>query len=117
MTSKDIKFREIRHLRGPNMWTYRPVLQAIVDIGDLEDCPSNTIPGYYERLKALTRGKAITRETMREFVQTLELPEAEKVRLLALTPASYVGLAAELAARVPGGAKAAEDATRTARRA
>ena len=53
MTSKDIKFREIRHLRGPNMWTYRPVLQAIVDIGDLEDCPSNTIPGYYERLKAL----------------------------------------------------------------
>jgi len=53
MTSKDIKFREIRHLRGPNMWTYRPVLEAIVDIGDLEDCPSNTIPGYYERLKAL----------------------------------------------------------------
>ncbi|MFB0937176.1 MAG: cyanophycin synthetase [Propionivibrio sp.] len=53
MTSKDIKFREIRHLRGPNMWTYRPVLEAIVDIGDLEDFPSNTIPGYYERLKAM----------------------------------------------------------------
>ncbi len=53
MTSKDIKFREIRHLRGPNMWTYRPVLEAIVDIGDLEDCPSNTIPGYYERLKTM----------------------------------------------------------------
>ena len=53
MTSKDIKFREIRHLRGPNMWTYRPVLEAIVDIGDLEDCPSNTIPGYYDRLKAM----------------------------------------------------------------
>ncbi len=53
MTNKDIKFREIRHLRGPNMWTYRPVLEAIVDIGDLEDCPSNTIPGYYERLKAM----------------------------------------------------------------
>ncbi|MDR2786771.1 MAG: cyanophycin synthetase [Candidatus Accumulibacter sp.] len=53
MSSKDIKFREIRHLRGPNMWTYRPVLQAIVDIGELEDCPSNTIPGYYERLKTL----------------------------------------------------------------
>ena len=51
--SKDIKFREIRHLHGPNMWTYRPVLEAIVDIGDLEDCPSNTIPGYYERLKAM----------------------------------------------------------------
>ncbi len=53
MTNKDIKFREIRHLNGPNMWTYRPVLEAIVDIGDLEDCPSNTIPGYYERLKAM----------------------------------------------------------------
>ena len=53
MTNKDIKFREIRHLRGPSMWTYRPVLQAIVDIGDLEDCPSNTIPGYYERLKEM----------------------------------------------------------------
>ena len=53
MTNKDIIFREIRHLNGPNMWTYRPVLEAIVDIGDLEDCPSNTIPGYYERLKTL----------------------------------------------------------------
>ncbi|MDR2613902.1 MAG: cyanophycin synthetase, partial [Candidatus Accumulibacter sp.] len=53
MTHKDIRFLEIRHLRGPNRWTYRPVLQAIVDIGELEDCPSNTIPGYHERLKAL----------------------------------------------------------------
>ncbi|MDR1710204.1 MAG: cyanophycin synthetase [Candidatus Accumulibacter sp.] len=41
------------HLRGPNMWTYRPVLQAIVDIGELEECPSNTIPGYPERLRAM----------------------------------------------------------------
>ncbi|MDR0578679.1 MAG: cyanophycin synthetase [Candidatus Accumulibacter sp.] len=53
MTRKDIRFREIFHLRGPNMWTYRPVLQAIVDIGELEDYPSNRIPGYHERLKAL----------------------------------------------------------------
>ena len=51
--SKDIKFLEIRHLRGPNIWTYRPVLEAIVDIGELEDCPSNTIPGFVDRLKAL----------------------------------------------------------------
>ena len=51
--SKDIKFLEIRHLRGPNIWTYRPVLEAIVDIGDLEDCPSNTIPGYVDRLTTL----------------------------------------------------------------
>ncbi|MDR0378535.1 MAG: cyanophycin synthetase [Candidatus Accumulibacter sp.] len=53
MTGKDIVFREIRHLRGPNLWTYRSVLQAIVDIGDLEDCPSNTIPGYGERLASM----------------------------------------------------------------
>ena len=49
--TKDIKFLEIRHLCGPNIWTYRPVLEAIVDIGELEDFPSNKIPGYYERLK------------------------------------------------------------------
>jgi len=42
--SKDIKFLEIRHLRGPNLWTYRPVLEAIVDIGELEDCPSKPSP-------------------------------------------------------------------------
>ncbi len=53
MTTKDIKFLEIRFLNGPSIWTYYPVLEAIVDIGDLEDCPSNTIPGYYARLKAL----------------------------------------------------------------
>jgi cyanophycin synthetase len=51
--SRNIQFREIHPLRGPNMWTYHPALQAIVDIGDLEDCPSDAIPGYGERLKAL----------------------------------------------------------------
>ncbi|MBP8812470.1 MAG: cyanophycin synthetase [Laribacter sp.] len=49
---KDIKFLRIQSLRGPNMWTYRPVLEAWIDIGDLEDCPSNTIPGFYERLSS-----------------------------------------------------------------
>ena len=39
-------------LKGPNIWTYRPVLEAWVDIGDLEDSPSNTIPGFSERLTA-----------------------------------------------------------------
>ncbi|SDI29842.1 cyanophycin synthetase [Propionivibrio dicarboxylicus] len=53
MTTKDIKFLEFRLLNGPNTWTYQPALEAIVDIGDLEDCPSNTIPGYYDRLKAM----------------------------------------------------------------
>jgi adenylosuccinate lyase len=58
------------------------------------------LPNPYERLKELTRGKAITRESIREFIVTLELPEAEKARLLAMTPASYTGMAAELAARI-----------------
>ncbi|MBK5914375.1 cyanophycin synthetase [Rhodocyclus purpureus] len=49
---KDIKIIDIRHMRGPNMWTYTPVLEALVDIGELEDCPSNLIPGFYERLSA-----------------------------------------------------------------
>ena len=52
MKTKDIKFLEIRYLRGPNIWTYRPVIEAIVDIGELEDSPSNTIPGFVDRLKS-----------------------------------------------------------------
>ena len=52
MTTKDLKFLEIRYLRGPNIWTYRPVIEAIVDIGKLEDFPSNTLPGFVDRLKA-----------------------------------------------------------------
>lgn len=50
INNKDIKFLEIRYLKGPNIWTYYPVLEAIVDIGELEDFPSNIIPGFYERL-------------------------------------------------------------------
>jgi adenylosuccinate lyase len=51
----------------------------------------------YEQLKALTRGKGITREALQAFIQTLAIPEAEKTRLLAMTPASYIGLATQLA--------------------
>ena len=58
------------------------------------------LPNPYERLKELTRGKAITREAIQQFIQTLELPEAEKARLLAMTPATYTGLAAKLAWRI-----------------
>lgn len=49
-TFPDIVIRQMTHLRGPNIWTYRPVIEAIVDIGDLEDFPSNTLPGFYDRL-------------------------------------------------------------------
>ena len=52
MKKNDIIIRDIITLRGPNMWTYRPVLEAWVDLGELEDFPSNKIPGFYERLLA-----------------------------------------------------------------
>ncbi|MCZ8075748.1 adenylosuccinate lyase [Paucibacter aquatile] len=58
------------------------------------------LPNPYERLKELTRGKAITAESIREFITGLELPEAEKTRLLAMTPGSYTGKAEELARRI-----------------
>lgn len=50
----------------------------------------------YEQLKELTRGAAITPEAMRTFISGLDLPEADKHRLLAMTPSSYVGIAAQL---------------------
>ena len=59
------------------------------------------LPNPYERLKELTRGKAITRESLHAFIQTLELPETEKQRLLAMTPGNYTGKAVELARRKP----------------
>jgi adenylosuccinate lyase len=59
------------------------------------------LPNPYERLKELTRGKAITRESIAAFIETLELPEAEKQRLRELTPGGYTGLAATLAKRLP----------------
>ena len=40
----------MHHVRGPNLWTWVPVTEVWVDLGILEDHPSDTIPGYYERL-------------------------------------------------------------------
>ncbi len=54
----------------------------------------------YEQLKELTRGKGIDKDALHAFVRTLAIPKGEKQRLLALTPASYLGKAAELARRV-----------------
>lgn len=51
----------------------------------------------YERLKELTRGRRVTAEIMQDFVKGLPLPEEDKKRLLKLTPATYIGLAAKLA--------------------
>ena len=50
---KNIEILRVTHLRGPNIWTYRAVIEAWLDIGTLEDFPSNTLPGFYERLVAL----------------------------------------------------------------
>ena len=54
----------------------------------------------YEKLKELTRGRGIDAERMRAFIGTLEIPEEAKAGLLALTPATYIGKAAELAHKV-----------------
>ena len=57
--------------------------------------------GAYEKLKDLTRGRdGMTREALHAFIKGLDLPEAEKTRLLALTPATYIGKAAELAKKI-----------------
>ena len=58
------------------------------------------VPNPYEQLKDLTRGRAISKESLQEFIRGLAIPEAERARLLAMTPASYVGKAAELARRI-----------------
>jgi len=59
------------------------------------------IDNAYDKLKDLTRGKGgINRESLRIFIQTLDIPETEKQRLLQLSPDSYIGKAAELAKRV-----------------
>ena len=55
------------------------------------------LPEPYEQLKAFTRGQPMTRALMLGFVAKLDLPEADKARLLAMTPGSYTGLAAALA--------------------
>ncbi|MBP8035820.1 MAG: adenylosuccinate lyase, partial [Burkholderiaceae bacterium] len=84
---------------------------AAID-ADLDNCweilaePIQTVmrryglPQPYEQLKALTRGKGITQEALREFITGLALPADAKARMLALTPRSYIGLAQQLAVDV-----------------
>ena len=57
------------------------------------------VQGAYEQLKEVTRGKTVTSEALHGLIRSLEIPETEKERLLAMTPASYIGKAAELAKR------------------
>ncbi|MDR1968549.1 MAG: adenylosuccinate lyase [Burkholderiaceae bacterium] len=58
------------------------------------------VPGAYEKLKEATRGQAVTREALHALIAGLPIPQAEKERLRALTPATYAGKAAQLARRV-----------------
>lgn len=55
------------------------------------------IPEPYEKLKAMTRGRTVTKDSLQAFIKDLDIPDDAKRRLLELTPATYIGLAAELA--------------------
>ncbi|MBL0918861.1 MAG: adenylosuccinate lyase [Hydrogenophaga sp.] len=58
------------------------------------------VQGAYEKLKEVTRGKTVRADDLHGLIRSLDIPEAEKQRLLAMTPAGYTGKAAELARRV-----------------
>ena len=58
------------------------------------------LPNPYEQLKALTRGQGINKASMREFVDALDLPADAKAELIAMTPGTYIGVAAELARKI-----------------
>ncbi|MCD6025647.1 MAG: cphA [Solimicrobium sp.] len=55
-TKKNIRFTRVSYLHGPNIWTYRPVIEAWVDIGELEQYPSNKLPGFTDRLTSWLPG-------------------------------------------------------------
>ena len=97
------------HLRGLNKLEANPAaMQADLDATwELLAEPIQTVmrrhavPQAYEQLKALTRGQdGITPATLQSFIRGLDIPEKAKARLLALTPALYVGKAEELAKRI-----------------
>jgi cyanophycin synthetase len=56
MPKKSIEIIKLMSLRGPSIWAYRPIIEAWVDIGELEDFPSNTLPGFNQRLSAWLPG-------------------------------------------------------------
>jgi adenylosuccinate lyase len=58
------------------------------------------LPDPYDQLKKFTRGQPMTRELIQGFVAALDLPEDDKARLLAMTPGSYTGIGAQLAAKI-----------------
>ncbi|HEY6967542.1 MAG TPA: hypothetical protein VI229_08755 [Burkholderiales bacterium] len=58
------------------------------------------VAGAYEKLKSLARGKKLDQKQLAAFIRSLPIPAEDRKRLLALTPATYTGLAARLAKRI-----------------
>ncbi|MED6206052.1 hypothetical protein PIB30_023422 [Stylosanthes scabra] len=105
---------------GHSLLAYKSTLQGIGKLQvnearlseDLNQCwevlaePIQTVmrrygvPEPHEKLKELTRGRAVTKESIRDFIEGLDIPEAAKTNLLKLTPDTYVGAAVELARTV-----------------
>jgi cyanophycin synthetase len=56
MAFQDIQILRMNYLRGPNIWTYRPIIEALIDLGEMEDHPSNKIEGFNDRLNAWLPG-------------------------------------------------------------
>ena len=56
MAFKDIQILRMNYLRGPNIWTYRPIIEALIDLGEMEDHPSNKIEGFNDRINAWLPG-------------------------------------------------------------
>ncbi len=56
MAFKDIQILRMDYLRGPNIWTYRPIIEALIDLGEMEDHPSNKIEGFNDRLNGWLPG-------------------------------------------------------------
>jgi len=95
-------------LRGLNKLEANPqrLAEDLADAWEVLAEPVQTVmrrfgvPNPYEQLKELTRGKGIEQKALREFIAKLPLPEADRQRLLDMTPASYIGKAADLARRI-----------------
>ena len=56
MAFQDIQILRVNYLRGPNIWTYRPIIEALIDLGEMEDHPSNSIEGFNDRVNACLPG-------------------------------------------------------------
>ncbi|WP_310610113.1 cyanophycin synthetase [Limnohabitans sp.] len=56
MAFKDIQILRMNYLRGPNIWTYRPIIEALIDLGEMEDHPSNKIVGFNDRINGWLPG-------------------------------------------------------------